>query len=94
MKVWIIRGKYNYEVLREYYEEHPLRKDNNYQDGQYLYWTRDSRWEKKEIASIQTNNGSAKRAFKRAVNYMENCYNKYIIDIELLEIELVLPDGE
>ena len=93
MKVWIIRGKYNFEVLREYYEENPLRKTNDYKDGQYLYWTRDSRFKNKEIASIQTNKPSATRAFKRAVNSMSTG-RQIVIDIELVEVELILPDGE
>lgn len=94
MKVWVIRGKYNYEVLEEYYKEHPLRRHNNFKDGQYLYWGRKSSWNETTTASIQSNKPSAVRAFKRAKNGMEHSYRKYVIDIELVEVELTLPNGD
>lgn len=94
MKIWIIRGKYDYEALREYYEKYPLRKSNDYQHGQYLYWARKSNWEGKEVTSIQTNKPSATRAFKRAKQSMELSFRKHIVDIELVELDITLPGGE
>ena len=94
MTIWIIRGKYNYEVMREYYEEFPYRKTNDFEDGQWLYWSRTSSWVNKDKVSIQVNKPSASRAFKRAKDIMEDSFRTYITDIELLEMDIKLPNGE
>ncbi len=93
MKVWVIRGKYNHKVLEEYYKEHPLRRNDNFEDGQYVYWSRTSTWEETTTASVQVNHGSAKRAFKRAVEHREG-KRQWVVDIELVEAELILPNGD
>jgi hypothetical protein len=59
-----------------------------------LYWTRDSRWKKKELVSIQVNKASASRAFRRAKENMDYYDRKFVKDIELLEIDIELPNGE
>jgi hypothetical protein len=93
MKIWIIRGKYNRQALVNntlFWNRYQNEYDKKYTDGQYLYWTRDSRFDKKELASIQVNRPSANRAFKRAKEY---CFD-WILNIELVEIEIALPNEE
>ena len=97
MKVWVIRGKFSdvpkKEFIENYDEEMYNRHHENDKEGDYKYWTRKSTWEKKEIASIQTNVASAKRAFKRAKDRAAKSYYKWIMDVEMLELELPLPGG-
>jgi len=94
MKVWLIRGKYNLKALKEFHKKYPYYKDDSLKDGQYLYWSRRTTFTKKETASIQANKASAQRAFKRAKKQEDGSYNKKIIDVEMIEVELVLPDGD
>ena len=94
MKVWLIRGKYNLKALKEFHEKYPIYKDDSLVDGQYLYWSRKSMFTKKETASIQTNEPSAQRAFKRAKERANKSKIKKIIDIEIVEVELILPGGD
>ena len=97
MKVWLIRGRYNRQHLAnnpnfwEYYGE---EYDKKYTDGQWLYWTRNSNFDKKEVASIQANKPSADRALKRAKKLFVSETEAKIIGIELVEAELIIPQGE
>lgn len=92
MIVWLIRGKFNRKALEEVIKKHPHHR-KGFVDGQYLYWSRTSTWEKTTKASIQVNRPSADRAFKRAKNHM-NGMLPYIINIELVETDLFLPNGD
>ena len=94
MKVWLIRGKYNLKGLKEFHKDYPQYKDDSLKDGQYLYWSRKTMFTKKETASIQTNKASAQRAFKRAKKQVGESYNKKIVNLEIIEVELVLPGGD
>ena len=94
MKIWIIRGKYNYEAVREVCEKFQISRLKKLTDGQYLYWTRKSDFEQQDKASIQSNKPSALRAFKRAKKHMELVHNKYITDIELVHLNIKLPNGD
>ena len=92
MKIWVIRGRVVTEILKEFYDEYPqyLNKDN-LKPNKYLYWSRNSRFDKKELVSIYVNTGSAKRAYKIAKKSAEQSLRKYMVDIESLELNLELP---
>ncbi len=92
MKVWVIRGKYDRESQKEFFKQYPYY-DEGFKDGQYLYWSRKSEWVNKDKVSVQVNKPSADRAFKRAKNNM-SYDNPKVVDIELTEAELIMPNGE
>jgi hypothetical protein len=93
MRIWFIRGRYDRQSLVDktsYWERYGEEYDEKYTDGQWLYWTRHSTWDKKEVASIQVNMPSATRAFKRAQDHL----SRGVMEAELLGMDIKLPDGE
>lgn len=98
MKVWIVRGKFSAKNKNEYIRVQGLDRWDRYyghiEDGEYRYFTRKSKFSKKELVSIQVNEGAAKRQFNRAKQKASAIFYKFITDVEILEIELNLPNGE